>query len=90
MPSQLGDTLLISYELRLFTVESATQFVKTLKQCDECYCFMLNFTNRAAHSSDKVAEINQHSEQMLNELEKKNPDMLSESIYFIWKHIQPL
>ena len=67
----LSDTLPASHEPRLFTVESAAQFAKTLKQCDECYCFMLNFTHRAAHGGDKVAEVNQHSEQMLDELEER-------------------
>ena len=56
MPSQLNDTLPASHEPRLFTVESAAQFAKTLKLCDEC--FTLNFTQHAAHSGDKVAELN--------------------------------
>ena len=57
MPSQPSDTLPASHEPHLFTVESAAQFAKMLKQCDECYCFMLNFTYRAAHSSDNIAEV---------------------------------
>ena len=58
LPSQLSDTLPASYEPHLFTVVSAAQFAKTLKQCDECYCFMLSFTHRAMHSGDKVTELN--------------------------------
>ena len=50
---------------------------------------MLNSTHRVAHSGDKVAEVNQHSEQMLDELEKEYPDVFSEPIYPIWKHRQP-
>ena len=59
-----------------------------LKQCDECYCFILNFTHHAAHGGDKVAKINQHSE-MLDELEKEYLDMLSEPMYPVWEHRQP-
>ena len=55
----------------MFTVESAAQFDKMLKQCDEFYCFMLYFIYRAAHGDDKVAEVYQYSEQMLDELEKR-------------------
>ena len=58
MPLQLSDTLPANYEPYLFTVESAAQFAKTLKQCDECYCFILNFKHCAVHSGDKVAELN--------------------------------
>ena len=58
MPLQLSDTLPASHEPYLFTVESAAQFAKTLKQCDEYYCFMLNFTHCAAYGDDKVAEVN--------------------------------
>ena len=47
-----------SHEPYLFAVESAAQFAKTLKQCDECYSFKLNFTHQAAHSGNKVAELN--------------------------------
>ena len=68
MLSQLSDTLPASYEPCLFTVESASQFAKTLKQCDEFYCFMLSFTHHVAHGSDKVAEVNWHSEKMLEKL----------------------
>ena len=57
MLSQLSDTVPNSHEPHLFTVESAAKFAKTLKQCDECYCFMLNFTHRVAHGADKVAEV---------------------------------
>ena len=62
MPSQLSDTLPASHEPHLFTIENATQFVKTLKQCNECYYFMLCFTHHAANGGDKVAEVNQCSE----------------------------
>ena len=58
MPLQLSDTLPTCYEPHLFTVESAAQFAKTLKQFDECYCFILNFTHCEAHGGDKVAEVN--------------------------------
>ena len=71
MPSQLGDLIPASYEPCLFTNESATQFAKMLKQCGECYCFMLDFTHHVAHGGYKVAEVNQHSELMLDELEKR-------------------
>ena len=54
-----------------FTVESGAQFSKILKHCDECYCFMLNFTHCVVHGGDKVAEANQNSEQILDGLEKK-------------------
>ena len=89
MPSQLNDTLPASHEPHLFTVESATQFAKTLNQCDECYCFKLNFTHRVVYGGDKVAELNYHSETMLNELEKEYPDVFSEPTYPIWEHRQP-
>ena len=72
----------------MFTVESAAQFAKTLKQCDECYCFMLNFAHCVAHGVDKVAEVNYHSKQMLDKLEKEYPDVFSEPTYPIWEHRQ--
>ena len=50
---------------------------------------MLNFTHHVAHGGDKVAEVNQHSEQMLDELEKEYPDVFSEPTYPIWEHRQP-
>ena len=50
---------------------------------------MLNFTHHAACGSDKVAEVNQRSEQMPNELEKENLDVFSEPTYPIWEHRQP-
>ena len=77
---QLSDIEPASYKLRLFTIESAAQFAKTSKQCNECYCFMLNFAHCAAHCSDKVAE-NQCSEQMLDKLKKEYPAMFSEPMY---------
>ena len=89
MPSQLSDTVLISYKPCLFTVESAAQFAKMLKQCVECYCLMLNFTHCATHGGDKVAEFNKHSELMLDKLEKEYPDVFGEPIYPIWEHKQP-
>ena len=78
-----------SHELHLFTVESAAQFAKILKQCDECYCFMLNFTCHVEHSGDKVAEVNQYIEQIFDELEKKYPAVFSKPRYPIWEHRQP-
>ena len=54
----------------IFYAEYAAQFAKTIKQYDECHYFMLNFTHHAAHVGDKVAEVDQCSEQMLHELEK--------------------
>ena len=77
MPLQLSNTLSTSHEPYFFTVKSAAQFAKMLKQCDECYCFMLNYTYRVVHRGDKVAEVNQHSEQMLDKLEKEYLDVLS-------------
>ena len=61
LPSQLSDALPASYEPCLFTVESAAQFAKTLKQYDECYCFMLNFTNLVVYKGNKVSKVNQCS-----------------------------
>ena len=58
LPSQLSDTIPASHEPPFFTVEFAAQFTKMFKQCDKCYCFMLNFTHHVAHGSDKVAEVN--------------------------------
>ena len=69
-----------------FTIKSAAQFPKTLKQCNERYYFMLSFTNCMAHSADKVAEVNQHSEQMLDELGKEYLDILTEPTYPIWEY----
>ena len=89
MPSRLSDTPPDSHEPCFFTVESAAQFAKMLKQCDECYCFILNFTHHEAYGGDKVAEVNYHSEQMLNELEKEYPDVFSEPIYPIWEYRKP-
>ena len=42
---------------------------------------MLNFTHHTAHGGDKITEVNQHSKQMLDELEKEYPEVFSESIY---------
>ena len=75
-----------SHEPHLFPVESAAQFVKILKQCDECYCFMLNFTHPVAYGCDKVAEVSQNSEQMLDQLEKEHPAVFGEPIDPIWEH----
>ena len=49
---------------------------------------MLSFTHCVAHGGDKVAEFNQHSEQMLDELQKEYPDVFSELTYPIWEHRQ--
>ena len=35
MPSLLSDTVPVSHKLHLFTIESAAQFAKTLKRCNE-------------------------------------------------------
>ena len=58
MPSQLSDTLPVSHEPYLFSVESAVQFAKMLKQCDDFYCFILNLTHHVAHGGDKIAKVN--------------------------------
>ena len=50
---------------------------------------MLNFIHHAAHGGDKVAEVNQCSEQILNELERENPAVFSEPMFPIWQHRQP-
>ena len=50
---------------------------------------MLNFIHHAAHSCDKVAEVNWHSEQILGELEKEYPDVFSQPMYPIWEYKQP-
>ena len=49
---------------------------------------MLDFTYCVAHGGDKFAEVNQHSEQMLDEHIKENPDVFSQPIYPIWEHRQ--
>ena len=49
---------------------------------------MLNFRHCAAYGGDKVAEVNQHSEQMLYKPEKEYPDVFSEPTYPIWEHRQ--
>ena len=59
------------------------------KQCDECYCLILNFTHRALQGGNKFAEVNQHSEQMLDELEKDYPAVFIEPKYSIWEQRQP-
>ena len=81
MPSQLNDTIPTSHEPYLFTVESATQFAKTLKQCDKCYCFMVNSTHHIAYTSNKVAEVNHHNEQMLDKLKEEYLAVFGEPIY---------
>ena len=50
---------------------------------------MLNFAHCVAHGGDKVAEVNQHSEQILDELGKEYPDVFSKPTYSIQKHRQP-
>ena len=42
---------------------------------------MLNFTHHTAHSGDKVTEVNQHSEKMLDEMEKEYTAVFSEPTY---------
>ena len=49
---------------------------------------MLNFTYFAAHGGDKVADVNQYSNQMLDKLEKEYPAVFSEPIYSIWEYRQ--
>ena len=58
LQSQLSDTLPASNELYLLTIKSAAQLARTLKQSDQCDCFMLNFTHCAAHGGDKFAKVN--------------------------------
>ena len=89
MLPHLGNTIPASYKPYLFSVESAAQFAKTLKYCDECFCFMLNFTHRVAHGGDKIAEVNYCSKLMLDKLEKEYPHVFSEPKYPIWEHRQP-
>ena len=50
-------------------------------------CFNLIYC--VAYSGDKVSEVNQNSNQMLEKLEKEYPDVLSESMHPIWEHKQP-
>ena len=50
---------------------------------------MLNFTYCVAHGGDKAAEVNHHSEQMLDKLEKEYPSMFSEPEYPIWEQKPP-
>ena len=47
---------------------------------------MLNFIHHVEHGGDKVAEVNKHSEKMLDELEKEYPAVFSEPIYPKWEH----
>ena len=42
---------------------------------------MLKFTHHATDSGGNDAEVNQHSEQMLDELEKEYPEVFSEPTY---------
>ena len=49
---------------------------------------MLNFTHHAAYSGDKVAEVNQYSQKMFDELEKEYLAVFSKPIYPIWEHRQ--
>ena len=51
--------------------------------------FMLNFTNCMVYSGEKVFEVNQHSDQRLDELEKEYLVVFSEPAYPIWEHRQP-
>ena len=45
MPLQLSDTIPASNEPCLFTLESAAQFVKMLKQCDKFIASCLTVTS---------------------------------------------
>ena len=49
---------------------------------------MLNFTHHELYGGDKVAELNQHGEQMLDKLEEEYPAVFSEPTYPIWEHRQ--
>ena len=42
-----------------------------------------------AYGGDKVAQVNQHRQQIFDELEKKYQDVFSELTYPIWEHRQP-
>ena len=72
----------------MFSVESAVQFAKTLKQCDECFCFILSFIHYIAYNSDKVTEINYHNNYILDKLEKEYQAIFSKPKYPIWEHRQ--
>ena len=50
---------------------------------------LLNFTYKVAHGGDKVAKVNQHSDQMLDKLEKEYLAVFSEPTYPLWEHRQP-
>ena len=65
----------------MFTIESAAQFAKVLKQYDEYYCFILNITYIAVYGGVKVAKVNQRSKQMVVELEKKNIQLCLVSLH---------
>ena len=41
------------------------------------------------HGDNKVVEVNQHSEQMLDELEKEYPAEFIKPTHPIWEHRQP-
>ena len=86
MLSQLSNNIPANHEPQLFTVESVALLAKTLKQCNEYYCFILNFTHRAAHGIDNVSELNHYREQLLYELKKEYLTVFSESKYHIWEY----
>ena len=46
---------------------------------------MLNYTHRVVHSGEKVAEVNQCSKKMVNEVEKEYLIVFSEPLYPIWE-----
>ena len=50
---------------------------------------MLNFMHHVVHGGDKVAEVNQHSDYILDKLEKEYLAALSEPTYPIWEQRQP-
>ena len=49
---------------------------------------MLNLPHCMVHGGDKIAEVNHHSEQILDELEKEFPAVFSKPMYPIWEHQQ--
>ena len=49
---------------------------------------MLNFTHHILCGSDRAAEVNQYSKQMLDELEKEYPVVFSKPMYPIWEYRQ--
>ena len=50
---------------------------------------MLSFIHYMAYGGYKIIEVNQHSNQMLDKLQKGYLDMFSEPMYSIWEYRQP-